>query len=324
MICLCANDWGFIMTNWWCGRNREEQCWLPKALSKCKIRCNTPTKCCALLLEGAIDVWEEQKISWLLTSIQPRGRTLYVVLETHFLKKFTKGKLDLCNFDFKCVVSRLLGSGNLSQGTRHLAINRFSPNKMSAQKFDQGVLLTRPRCVNRNRVPALLRRKPSPSYLMNNYRLPVRLCLQRGHLMMWAEQMDTDAVNIRLVEIFQQKKFPIPHIRSLSFILLIIFCAQLHGTALISIGLLTWTAAHWSNILFTELGLRLWHIQCGSARGQVLSATSLVVHQTGGIWRGCGTYGCFKSLYLNCSYSSVFKWLETPATTAARDRWGTV
>lgn len=164
----------------------------------------------------------------------------------------TKGKLDLCNFDFKCVVSWLLSSGNLSQGTQHLVINIFSPNKMSNQKLDQGVLLTRQGCINRNRVPALLCRKPSTLYFMNNYRLPVRLCLQQGHLMMWAEQLDTDVVNIRLVEIFQQKKSPLPHIRCLIFIFLIIFCFQLPGTlpgiVLISIGLFTWTVAHWSNI----------------------------------------------------------------------------
>lgn len=164
----------------------------------------------------------------------------------------TKGKLDLCNFDFKCVVSWLLSSGNLSQGTQHLVINIFSPNKMSNQKLDQGVLLTRPGCINRNRVPALLCRKPSTLYFMNNYRLPVRLCLQQGHLMMWAEQLDTDVVNIRLVKIFQQKKSPLPHIRCLIFIFLIIFCSQLPGTlpgtVLISIGLFTWTVAHWSNI----------------------------------------------------------------------------
>lgn len=123
---------------------------------------------------------------------------------------------------------------------------------MSNQKLDQGVLLTRPGCINRNRVPALPRRKPSPSYVMNNYRLPVRLCLQQGHLMMWAEQLDTDVVNIRLVEIFQQKRSPIPHISCLIFILLIIFCSQLPGTlpgtVLMSIGLFTETVAHWSNI----------------------------------------------------------------------------
>lgn len=161
----------------------------------------------------------------------------------------TKGKLDSCNFDFKCVVSWLLGWGNLSQGTQHLVINIFSPNKMSNQKLDQGVLLTQPGCINRNRVPALLCRKPSPSYVMNNYRLPVRLCLQQGLLMMWAEQLDTDMVNIRLVEIFQQKKSPIPHIRFLIFILLINFCSQLPGTLPgIDFFLFTWTVAHWSNI----------------------------------------------------------------------------
>lgn len=118
---------------------------------------------------------------------------------------FTKGKLDLCNFDFKCVDSWLLGSGNVSRGTQHLAINGFSPNKMSNQRFDQGVLLTQPRCINRSRVPALMCRKPSPSYVMNNYRLPVRFCLQQGHLMMWAEQMDTDVVNIR---VFNRRNLP--------------------------------------------------------------------------------------------------------------------
>lgn len=93
------------------------------------------------------------------------------------------------------------------------------------------MILIRLRRFNRNGLPPSLCRKPSPpSYLMNNYLLPIMLCLQYGHLMMWAEQMDPNLVNMRLMERLLPQKSPILHITDLFFVLLLIFRSQLPGT----------------------------------------------------------------------------------------------
>lgn len=102
------------------------------------------------------------------------------------------------------------------------------------------VILTRLRRFNRNKVPPSLYRKPC-------YLLPIMLCLQYGHLMLWTEQMDLNFVNMRLVERLLPQKSPILHMTDL-FFLLLIFWSQLPGS---HTGTHTGTLLMWFGSVFS-------------------------------------------------------------------------
>lgn len=111
---------------------------------------------------------------------------------------------------------------------------------------------------------------------------------------------------VRVVEILKLKKSPILHIRCLIFILLIIFHSQLPGTrpgtVLISLGLFTWTVAHWSNIMLFRilLGPPIHRIRVEIVAHPVWICPRKVpqCYLQGVYEENEGSCGCFKSLYL--------------------------
>lgn len=115
---------------------------------------------------------------------------------------------------------------------------RKSPTSHLTQNLDQGVMallwswLGWDAPTGTGSLQRCAENRPPPSYVMNNYLLPIMLCLQYGHLMMEAKQMDLNLVNMRLMERFLPQKSPILHITDLFFLLLLIFWSQLPGSHL--------------------------------------------------------------------------------------------